>query len=548
MPFKRKPISNDANFSQKKISPHRPSESPEKSASTSETPRPENPASTPEPSLPEIPSSEKDSLATPVDPADKKHLHKHHPHKHHPLLFPSITVLVGLFFLVTFLFGIYSLVKNLDFLSLLKPFSQKVQVDENNHTNIVFFGTGTIMHEGSDLTDSIIVVSLDHTHKYTALLSIPRDLFVETEYGNMRINQIYDTARRKLDSSEEGLRVATETIEKIVGLPIHYYAKIDFNGFIELVDHIDGIDIYLENDFHDPYYPKGETEEYEPFFLPAGSNHLDGEAALKYARSRHTTSDFSRSQRQQDLLVKIKEKALSSQTFTNPDRIKKIYFALSENFETSLSLREILYLAQISPQFSRQNITYSGLKNEPTLPGGFLYVPERQYYGGAFVLVPSACPYGLKPEKNCYSEIHTYANLVLENAFFMQNPPTLQVLNGSGLPGVATQAKGYLIRYGLPVLRYGNAREHQLYKTTYYLKEPPVESTAEITALQTEIIPLLQTLIPGQTSTEIPPKYLQDPYLSDAQIILEIGIDFETFYQQNKEKFYSFIFEEPASP
>lgn len=538
MNFKRQRISRKSNFKTKKISDQPAAH--------------KNPANPKNPAIPEKPISHENTakpLHSSENPTGHLSSEKPIPHppkkqsvfsKHHSLLFPIITVIVGSLFLLTFLFGTYSLVKNLDFFSLITPFSQKVKTDENNHTNFLLLGTGTIMHEGSDLTDSIIVASLDHTHKFTGLISIPRDLYVETEYGNMRINQIYDTTKRKFDSAE-GLAFTAQTVEKIVGIPIHYYAKINFDGFVELIDLVGGVDIYLENNFNDPHYPKGNTEGFEPFYLPAGLNHLDGEKALKYARSRHTTSDFSRSQRQQELLIKLKENALDTQVLTNPDRIKKIYFALSENFETNLSLREILYLAQISPQFSKQNLNHAGLHNEPELTGGFLYVPDSQYYNGAFVLIPQTCPnYGLSERENPYAEIQTYAHLVLGNAYLLQNKPTFQVLNGSGTPGFATKTKNYLTRYSFPILRFGNARSNDIQKTTYFIKtnSPETMTTNDYPPISDETLALLQELIPGEISTEIPEKYLAEPYLSDAQIVLEIGADFEEFYLENEEKFY----------
>ncbi len=142
------------------------------------------------------------------------------------------------------------------------------------------------------------------------MFSIPRDLRVKYPTGGYgRINaNFYLHLRKNDDNFTLALSGMTDDISKMLGMSIPYYATIDFSAFKALVDAVGGIDITIPESIHDTTYPNESNRGYITFHIDAGAQHLDGDTALKYARSRHTTSDFSRSLRQQLILKGIKDK------------------------------------------------------------------------------------------------------------------------------------------------------------------------------------------------------------------------------------------------
>ena len=172
-------------------------------------------------------------------------------------------------------------------------------------------------------------------------------------------------------------------------MDIHYYAKIDFQGFEEVVDALGGVTVDVDQTIIDDAYPAAAGSDYlfDPFYLQAGTQELDGETALKYVRSRHNTSDFDRAARQQQMLEALKNKALSMGVLANPAKIKDVYWAISRNFETDMSLTEIVSLVEFAEKLTGDSVLSAVLNEEANKMGGFLYTPPREE-GDPYVLVP----------------------------------------------------------------------------------------------------------------------------------------------------------------
>lgn len=207
--------------------------------------------------------------------------------------------------------------------------------------NILLLGQGDPSHEGSNLTDSMMVLHLDTNNKTASLIFIPRDLWV-----GYKINEAY---------SKDGLKLAKEAVSLVTGLPIQNAILIDFNGFVQTIDSIGGIEVTVAQSFDDYYYPiQGKELEicdkspeevaqlsatlsgfelekqfpcrYEDIHFEAGKTHLDGATALKFARSRHSAqsgSDFARGQRQQAILIGIEDKLFSLEALKKVDKFFK---------------------------------------------------------------------------------------------------------------------------------------------------------------------------------------------------------------------------------
>ncbi|GAF85040.1 unnamed protein product, partial [marine sediment metagenome] len=327
----------------------------------------------------------------------------------------------------------YNAIFNIDIKSLIFSFGEELETDTFGHTNFLVLGTGGKEHEGPDLTDAIMVISVDYENNLAPMISIPRDLYVEsTQIGPSKINSLYALGKYKLEDSTQGLEIAKDAVEDIVGVPIHYYIKVNFEGFEQIIDSIGGIDIDVEETIDDPFYPKDGTIGYDPFYIKKGQQHIDGETALKYVRSRKTTSDFDRSKRQQQVLLAIKEQALEKKVLTNSGKIKEIFFSLQENIETDLSVREIIKFGEIAINFNTESIIPRVLHDDPSLCGGFLYTPDRNLYGGTFVLIPAGEDFGF---------VHLFAQFLLGNTELSKNRPKIQILNGTATPLLAGRTK-----------------------------------------------------------------------------------------------------------
>ncbi len=260
--------------------------------------------------------------------------------------------------------------------------------DEKGVTYILLTGKGGEGHDGADLTDTIMVAGLDSQKKTISLISIPRDLYVAT--GNTsasRINELYSIgkAKGKWDS------LLREKITEITGLKIDYSIMIDFSWFKEVVDILGGIEIDVPEDLVDREFPD-DNWWYTKLTIRKWLQTFDGKTALAYARSRHSTSDFSRSARQQLLIKVIKEKVLSSGIY-NPSQIVDLFHSIQGNLETDIPIASMISLAMQAKEVPAENIQIMNLNNNCLSilvceVGSFLYNPSRDLFGGASVLVP----------------------------------------------------------------------------------------------------------------------------------------------------------------
>ena len=408
---------------------------------------------------------------------------------------------------------------------VISAVSEPIETDKDGHTNILLLGVGGEGHDGGTLTDTMIVASVDYKNNLVPMLSIPRDIYVDNEMvgWGTRINSVYEyVAENNEEDYELGMQELIKEIENIVGLDLHYYAKIDFQGFVDIVDAIGGIEVTLEEDFRDTAYPAPSSSKYlyETFYLPAGTQKLDGETALKYVRSRHSTSDFDRARRQQEVISAIKDRALSVGFMINPLRIKNTLSAISDNFETNLSISEMLNFASLATDFSGDAIISEVLSDDIWSTGGFLYPPEREFYGGAFVLIPY---------KEDFSEVHAFSDLLFHHPQAISDKVSIQILNATGVSGLAGMNYYYLTRYGFNIVDTANSLNKELTFTRIF-------PTGEMNYITEETIDALTEITPGYKTEETPEEYLN--WETDAELIIELGTDFHEYYEANSDLFY----------
>lgn len=242
----------------------------------------------------------------------------------------------------------------------------------DERVNILLLGSGGTNHAGGGLTDVIQILSLNPKKDKAFIFSIPRDLYVEIDgYGHHKINTMYVYGQRS--GHGQGGALAKREAGKVLGIPIHYYAKIDFQSFVELVDLVDGLDICVDQAISDPQH---ET------YISTGCQHMTGQQVLAYVRSRYTTSDFDRSRRQQKTLLALKEKLFKLNFLLNPIKINQAFNILAGNFNTDIRVTEMKKLAGLFKDLNQKDIDSYVIDNRKDK---LLYSTTRH---GAYVLLP----------------------------------------------------------------------------------------------------------------------------------------------------------------
>ena len=256
----------------------------------------------------------------------------------------------------------------------------KLKNNELDRLNVAILGIrGADDPNGGLLTDTIMIISIEPKTGRTALISIPRDLYVAVPYHDHKnkINEIY-VEGIKDDGWKNGLKYSEKAISDVTGLDIHYAASVDFKAFKEIIDILGGVRITLARPF-------SETNQFEEgvIELPAGSQTIDGDTALLFARARFSTSDFDRAKRQQQLLIAIKEKAFSLGVISNPLKIISILNSLGNHVRTDAELWEIKELATVVKEMDTTNIQR---KVFDTSKEGLLYASRDK--NGSYILLP----------------------------------------------------------------------------------------------------------------------------------------------------------------
>lgn len=228
--------------------------------------------------------------------------------------------------------------------------------EEDGQINILLLGRAGEHHPGKNLTDTVMILSLNIEKKRVALLSLPRDLLAPIPHTNQatKLNALYQYGL----SSGQNADLVQKSVTEITGLPLHYFASIDFDGFEQVIDDLGGINVEVLRDIYDPRYP-GANYSYETFELKKGWQKLDGKTALKYARERHNDpeGDFGRAKRQQQIMQAVRERVWSLPTLVNPLTLSRLLDNLGESVKTDLTPEEAHHLFTLAEHFDTRNIT-----------------------------------------------------------------------------------------------------------------------------------------------------------------------------------------------
>lgn len=327
--------------------------------------------------------------------------------------------------------------------SISQAITPKLQKTINDRTNILVVGIDTRQgNSGLMNTDSMIVLTIDHTTGKAMMTSIPRDLWVTYELPNgsvtaSKMNSIYAAAEVQQEGS--GIQALEQTVEMVTGFKINYYVKVTLQGFVETIDAIGGIDLEVEKHYKDAYpaseLPTELQATCQPFYhdgkycifeYPVGTHHLDGNHALIYARTRilSPAGDFDRAKRQQQVIDTVKSKILSSETLLDPTKLWDIFQIVNDNVDTSkFSLNDIRAGINLKDEIDTENIAQVVLDpNLGNFMGEYIYVGINNGQG-----------YHIVARDETYSQIHNLLGIILEYPKIYEENPKISVYNATGV-------------------------------------------------------------------------------------------------------------------
>lgn len=256
----------------------------------------------------------------------------------------------------------------------------KLKGEDEGRVNILLAGNSSddAGHGGADLTDSIMIMSINTKDNTAFLLSVPRDLYVEIpDHGYAKINEVYqDGQTDKFSESgyaEGGMGLLEKVISQKFGITSHYYALVNYSALRDAVNAVGGITVTIESS--DPrglYDPSRDLTSGLPLVkLSNGPNYLNGQQALNLARARghaygaygYGLSDFTRTENQRKILIGIKEKASSSSTLSNPIKVGNLFDSLGNNVQTDMKIAEVKRLYTVTKKIPSGDIASASLNN-----------------------------------------------------------------------------------------------------------------------------------------------------------------------------------------
>jgi LCP family protein required for cell wall assembly len=402
--------------------------------------------------------------------------------------------------------------------------SEKSLAGENeDRINVLLTGIGGANHDGAELTDTIILVSIKPSTQEVAMISIPRDMSVPWPgYGWIKINNI--NAYGESNEKGSGIYELNHTLEKLFDINIHYNVKIDFEGFVKIVEELGDLEVEVENTLDDYKYPiSGEEDNtnyysrYEHLHIEEGEQTMDGSLALKYARSRHAQgiegSDFARAKRQQKIIEAMKDKVFSSHAYLRPGLISRIINHADDNLETNFSISEIVKMWNLFKDVNSENINNYVLNNAPD---NYLYSTKSA--NGAYILVPKTGNYKkiatwiqdiFGDTENIHSE-YSQKTFVEpkrsepEEELLVEKDTRVEILNGTNVNGLASETAENLESMDLTVTNIDNSPQANNNSTKIYDLSFGDKKNA-LTILEEEL---------SASSNTILPKWLKD-YISE---------------------------------
>jgi len=351
------------------------------------------------------------------------------------LIMFSVLLLVAIFFLLKY-FGVF-------------PFSSDIM--SYNRVNILVVGCDEIENHGR--ADTIVLLSISPKTKDVLILSIPRDTRVEIPGRGMdKINHAYAFGGEKLIS---------KTVSSFLNVPIHFSAVVDFNGFVNIIDELGGVEINVEKEMH--YVDKAGGVEIN---LYPGKQILNGEKSLQYIRFRHDKlGDLGRIKRQQKLALAVIKKMISFDSIT---KIPQISEGMKGYIETNIKAQDAITFTNLFRGVNQEKFRLETVQSKPV------------YIEGVSYLEPNVEEVQQKVKSLIYGE-----NIGVK----------VEVLNGNAMSGIAHKIAKDLELQGFKIVNIGNADNFNYKKTKIivYSKEVNLDNEFKKLFYDFEIVKEYQT-------------------------------------------------------
>lgn len=379
--------------------------------------------------------------------------------------------------------------------------------EDEGQINILLLGIGGEGHDGPYLSDTIILAQVRPDIGEIVLTSIPRDYLIElpNNLGKRKLNSAFAEGYAKNKDWDEAGRWARQQVEKISGLTVPYFAVVDFKGFAKAIDQVGGVDVYVERTFTDYTFPDDfhkDTKGYlPPLTFKQGTEHMAGERALQFARSRHAAgpegSDFARSQRQQKVINALKQRILDLNLVSDAGKVNSLLGTFADHFHTNLTPGELFHIYQLTREKNIHNFLSLSLDPETKL-----ICPLILEDTGAYVLTPCPGKTG-KDVQNYFKNAFTYGKLAEEK-------PVIWLANSTNNSVAYREIERKLTNMGLTVWELPFPDSTGVLNKTIIYQANPKPATTEY----------LKNEIGAQEATLPPPGIKVDKTRVDIIIIL----------------------------
>jgi len=327
----------------------------------------------------------------------------------------------------------------------------KLAGEDDGRVNILLAGNSADDpgHGGSDLTDSLMILSLNTKTNQAFILSIPRDLWVSIPgHGYHKINTAYTYG---------GMDTVKAVVQQTFDVKINYYTLVNYTAFRDLVNAVGGIDVTIKSsDARGIYDPNISKADKGPLILKNGLQHLDGQTALNLARARNDPpangrqipyglprGDYDRAANQRLMLAALQQKMMSSSTWSNPVKISQLSSALGNNVSTNFSTGELRRLYDLSKKINGSAVTSASLTDQNL-------VKDFTTASGEAAIAPTA---GVTD----YSKLQLYVRQLMSSDPVVKEGAAVVVLNGSSVTGLAKKEADALMAKGINVDTYDTA-------------------------------------------------------------------------------------------
>ncbi len=383
--------------------------------------------------------------------------------------------------------------------------SIQIKGEKRGRTNFYLMGIADEKHDGSTLSDSNIVLSINHETKELAIIHLPRDMELKINgLGYRKLNSVHAIGEAIQKGS--GPVYASEIISQTLSLPIDYYLRINFSGVVEVIDALGGVGVNVENTFTDYKYPD-TNNGYMTVTFNAGNQTMDGQTLLQYVRSRHSAennegSDFARGKRQMRALEAVKNKIESLSILTDSDLMLSILSIINKSAKTNMKSAEALRLYNIVKDIPSDHIFSTALDNSA--------------YGLLMDVTNDDGAYALIPTDSTYNKIQEYLRTIFSLNSLEKERASIVVRNGNGIPGEAGVIGNKLARKNLRVLKSENADNFDYTESVIYDlsngKKP-------------ETLKTLKELLPRVNVSSNPPDFIRNSGDNSSDFVILLGND-----------------------